>query len=41
VDAAYTAKTQQIAKERVALAGARLATLIKEALQCNDKTCAN
>jgi S1/P1 Nuclease len=40
-DAAYTAKTQQIAKERVALAGARLAVLIKEALQCTDKGCAN
>ena len=37
----YTANAQQIAKQRVALAGARLANLLKAALQCGDQTCAN
>ena len=39
--AAYTANAQQIAKQRGALAGARLARLIKEALQCDPHHCAN
>ena len=39
--ASYTANMEKIAKERVALAGARLANLLKTALQCNDQTCAN
>jgi hypothetical protein len=39
--AAYTASAQHIAQQRVALAGARLATLLKEALQCGDQTCVN
>jgi hypothetical protein len=38
---AYTANAQQIAKQRVALAGVRLANLLKEALQCGAQTCAN
>ncbi len=38
---AYTANAQQIAKQRVSLAGARLATLLKEALQCGAQSCAN
>ena len=38
---AYTARAQQIAKERVALAGARLAAVLKGALQCGAQTCAN
>jgi hypothetical protein len=38
---AYTANAQQIAKQRVALAGVRLANLLKEALQCGEQTCAN
>lgn len=41
VTAAYTANAQQIAKQRVALAGARLANLLKTALQCGDQGCAN
>jgi hypothetical protein len=41
VTAAYTASAQQIAKQRVALAGARLANLLKTALQCGDQSCAN
>lgn len=39
--AAYTANAEQIAKQRVALAGARLANLLKAALQCGNTTCAN
>jgi hypothetical protein len=38
---AYTANAQQIAKQRVALAGARLANLLKQALQCTGQGCAN
>lgn len=38
---AYTATAQTIAKQRVALAGARLANLLKTALQCGDQACAN
>jgi hypothetical protein len=41
MNAAYTANMQEIAKQRVALAGARLARLLKEALQCGGQTCAN
>lgn len=41
LNAAYTANAQQIAKQRVALAGARLANLLKTALQCGEATCAN
>ncbi len=41
VTPAYTANAQQIAQQRVALAGARLANLLKEALQCGEQTCAN
>jgi len=41
LNAAYTSNTQQIAKQRVALAGARLANLLKAALKCDDTTCAN
>ena len=41
MDATYTANTQQIAKQRIALAGARLASLIKAALKCGDQSCAN
>lgn len=41
VTAAYTANAQQIAEQRVALAGARLANLLKTALQCGDQSCAN
>ncbi|MDR5727279.1 MAG: S1/P1 nuclease [Terriglobia bacterium] len=41
LDATYTAETQQIAKQRIALAGARLATLLKTALNCGNQTCAN
>ncbi len=41
MDDAYTAKTQEIAKQRVALAGARLANLLKQSLHCGDQTCAN
>jgi hypothetical protein len=41
LNAAYTANTQKIAKERIALAGARLASLLKTALNCGDQTCAN
>lgn len=37
----YTANMQKIAQQRVALAGARLGTLLKEALQCGDHACAN
>jgi hypothetical protein len=38
---AYTAKAHQIAMERTALAGARLANLLKAALQCGETACAN
>lgn len=38
---AYTANSQQIARQRVALAGARLANLLKTALQCSDTACAH
>ncbi len=41
MSAAYTANAQKIAKERVSLAGARLANLLKDALQCNQQSCAN
>jgi len=41
MDSAYTANTLQIAKERIALAGARLANLLKTALNCGSETCAN
>ncbi len=41
MSAAYTANAQQIARQRVALAGVRLAMVIKEALQCGDQTFAN
>lgn len=41
LDAAYTANTQTIAKQRIALAGARLANLLTTALNCGDQTCAN
>jgi len=39
--AAYTANMQAIAQQRVALGGARLANLLKTALQCGEQTCAN
>jgi hypothetical protein len=38
---AYTENAQTIVKQRVALAGARLANLLKKALQCGDQVCAN
>ena len=38
---AYTVNTQQIAKQRIALAGARLANLLKTAFQCSGRKCAN
>lgn len=41
LDSAYTANTQQIAKQRVSLAGARLANVLKTALQCSDTACAH
>jgi hypothetical protein len=41
VNAVYTANAHQIAQQRVALAGARLANLLKESLQCGDQSCAN
>jgi len=37
----YTTNTQQLASQRIALAGARLASLLKTALACGDQTCAN
>jgi hypothetical protein len=37
----YTTSTETIAKQRIALAGARLANLLKTALQCGDQTCAH
>lgn len=41
LDATYTGNTQTIAKQRIALAGARLAALLKAALKCGDQGCAN
>jgi hypothetical protein len=38
---AYTTNTEKIAEARISLAGARLANLLKTALECNSKTCAN
>jgi hypothetical protein len=38
---AYTAKAQKIARQRISLAGARLASLLKTALQCGDTGCVN
>jgi hypothetical protein len=38
---AYTAKAQKVARQRIELAGARLANLLKTALQCSDQTCVN
>jgi hypothetical protein len=37
----YTAAARQIAAKRVALAGARLANLLKASLQCGEQTCAH
>ncbi len=37
----YAKKAKKIARQRVALAGARLANLLKSSLQCGDQTCAN
>lgn len=37
----YTANMQKIAQQRIALAGARLAHLLKTALQCGDTACAH
>jgi S1/P1 Nuclease len=37
----YTSNTQQIAEARIALAGARLANLLKLALNCGAASCAN
>jgi hypothetical protein len=41
LDAAYTANTEKIAQQRIALAGARLANLLKTALQCGETSCAH
>jgi hypothetical protein len=41
LDAAYTANTEKIAQQRIALAGARLAGLLKTALQCGESSCAH
>ena len=41
MDAAYTANSRKIAEERIALAGARLANLLKTALDCSSGTCTN
>jgi hypothetical protein len=41
LDAAYTANTRQIAKQRIALASARLAILLKTSLHCNAQSCTN
>ncbi len=38
---AYTANAEQIARQRVSLAGARLAALLRESLQCGPQSCAN
>jgi hypothetical protein len=37
--ASYAAQAKQIAQQRVALAGARLAELLKTALKCGDQNC--
>jgi hypothetical protein len=37
----YTTNTKQVAEQRIALAGARLANLIKTALNCGPESCAN
>jgi hypothetical protein len=37
----YTTNTQQLAEQRIALASARLANLLKTALNCGNTTCAN
>jgi hypothetical protein len=37
----YTTNAKPIAEARIALAGARLANLLKTALQCDDKSCKN
>jgi len=41
LDATYTANTEQIAQQRISLAGARLASLLKTALQCGETSCAH
>ena len=41
MDATYTANTQMIAKQQIALAGARLANLLKAALKCGKQSCAH
>jgi hypothetical protein len=41
MDATYTANTQEIAKQRISLAGARLANLLKVALNCGEQSCTN
>jgi hypothetical protein len=41
LDGAYTTNAQQIARQRISLAGARLANLLKTALNCSAQTCAN
>jgi len=41
MDATYTANVHTIAEQRIALAGARLATLLKGSLQCGPQSCAN
>jgi hypothetical protein len=37
----YTTNAEQLAEARIALAGARLANLLKTALQCDSKSCKN
>ncbi len=39
--AAYEVQAKQVAEIRVALAGARLAELLKTALKCSNQKCAN
>jgi hypothetical protein len=39
--ASYAAQAKQIAQQRVALAGTRLAELLKTALKCGDQNCAH
>jgi len=41
VSGKYTTDAQQLAEARIALAGARLANLLKTALNCGDQSCAN
>jgi hypothetical protein len=41
LDAVYTANTEKIAEQQIALAGARLASLLKTALQCGETSCAH